>query len=102
MDNSVKIKIRDEKKVYNEVCNPAVVYDIKSGLLKIGEKEEMEYYFNKTNRLYRQCGLHDIANDLYLMELPKDQEIVDKVFQIHDYVLHLHKQIETTAKTVKC
>lgn len=78
--------------VFNEIKNPAAVYDGKlSVLLKIGELEEMGQYFNLVQNLYRNHGFNDIADDIYIMELPKNQEEIDKVFQICDYIGKLHK-----------
>ncbi|PLS19403.1 hypothetical protein CVD28_03030 [Bacillus sp. M6-12] len=87
-------QIRDgQGKVFNEVVNPTVVYDSRdSVLLKIGEKEVMETYFETVQNQYRAFGLHDVADDISLMELPKNQEEIDKVFQICDYIGVLHKK----------
>ncbi|MCM3109977.1 hypothetical protein [Lederbergia lenta] len=87
-------QIRDGSgKVFNRVNNPAVVYDSNdSVLLKIGEKETMQQFFEFVQNRYRAYGFHDMANDIALMELPKDQEEIDKVFQICDYIGKLHKR----------
>lgn len=88
--------IRDGSgKVYNKVIIPAVVYDAKdSVLLKIGEKEEMETYFETVQNQYRFFGFNEMADDISFMELPKDQETIDKVFQICDYIGKLHKRVK--------
>lgn len=81
-------------KVYNKVKNPAAVYDSRdSVLLKIGERESMEEYFNTIQNQYRFYGFNDMADDISFMELPKNQETIDKVFQICDYIGKLNKQI---------
>lgn len=87
-------KIQDGSgRLFNEVQNPAVVYDAQgSVLLKIGEWENMMVYYNYLQELYRNNGLSDVASDICLMELPKDQEEIDKVFQICDYIGVLHKK----------
>ncbi|GLI82398.1 hypothetical protein ANABIO32_00840 [Rossellomorea marisflavi] len=80
--------------VYNEVVNPAAVYDSRdSVLLKIGEKQEMKNYFNTVQNQYRSYGFSDMADDISFMELPRDQETIDKVFQISDYIGKLHRQL---------
>lgn len=87
-------KIQASGMIYNEVVRPAAVYDAKdSVLLKIGEWENMIDYFDTVQKAYRDAGFHEIANDICLMELPKDQEEIDKVFQICDYIGKLHKKI---------
>ena len=87
------ILIRDGKEVYNRVTRPAVVFDRETGtLMKIGEWEVMEEYFHKTQDEYRAVGYHEIADDVLLMELPNDQEIVDKVFQNTGYLKVLYTE----------
>lgn len=86
-------KIQDEKNVYNKVTRPTVVFDKEDGvLLKIGEYDTMRNYYDQIHGVYTQAGLHDIANELVLMELPKDQEIIDKVFNIAGYIKRVYKQ----------
>ena len=88
------LKIQDENgKQYNQVNKPAAVYDARHSVLyKIGEWEDMVVYFETLQAAYRRLGLPDIADDICIMELPKDQEEIDKVFQICDYIGTLHKQ----------
>lgn len=87
--------IRDEKgHIFNRVKNPTVVFDGRDAILqKVGEKESMEDYFDSCQKQYRSAGLHAIADDLVLMEIPKDQETIDKVFQITGYIGILYKQV---------
>lgn len=86
--------IRDEKHVYQHVARPAAVYDgAQSVLLKIGDYEEMMRYFEAAQKSYREHGLHDVADDLYVMELPHSQEEIDNVFSICDYIGVLHRRI---------
>lgn len=87
--------IRDgQGAVYNEVNNPTVIFDSRdSVLLKIGERESMEQYFGIIQQAYRSKGFGDVADDIILMELPKEQEEIDKVFQICDYIGVLYKRI---------
>lgn len=86
--------IRDGSgKVYNEVKRPTAVYDSNcSVLLKIGEWDKMVNFFDHIQTVYRSHGFHDMANDICLMELPNNQEEIDKVFQICDYIGQLHKR----------
>ncbi|MCR6108646.1 hypothetical protein HXA34_20335 [Salipaludibacillus agaradhaerens] len=87
-------EIRDEKgEVYNRVENPAAVFDAESGTLhKIGEADKMQRAFNAMTETYREAGLHGMADDLHYMELPKDQEEIDKVFQNADYIKRLYEK----------
>lgn len=79
-------------KVFNRVQNPTAVYDAKdSVLLKIGEWGNMYDYFEKVQERYRFYGYSGVAKDIRIMELPKDQEVIDKVFQICDYIGVLHR-----------
>lgn len=88
------IKIQDEKGIlYNMTENPAVVFDKECGTLyKIGEKETMLIYFNFLFESYRNAGYDYIANDLTFMELPLDQEEVDRVFQNTGYIKRLYEK----------
>lgn len=87
-------EIRDEKgEVFNRVKEPAVVFDRETGTIyKIGEYEVMEEYFNRTQTLYRSQGFGDIADEMILMELPGNQQIIDRVFQISGYVKRLYEE----------
>lgn len=83
--------LRDNKKVYREVEEPYAVFHKELGtLLKIGEKEEMHSYFENITSRYRAFGFHQEADEITLMELPKEQEEIDKVFGIVDYVGRLY------------
>lgn len=85
--------LRDHKKVYRELKEPYAVFDKICGtLLRIGEKEEMESYLETVTNRYRAFGLHGVADEITLMELPKDQEEIDKVFGIVDYIGRLYQQ----------
>lgn len=89
----MKFEIRDEKVVHNTVENPAAVFDRESGTLhKIGERENMLAYFNDTHDKYRDNGLHHDAENLTYMELPEEQEEIDKVFQITGYIKKLYQE----------
>jgi hypothetical protein len=93
-EREIMYQIRDEKgRVFNEVLVPTAVYDSRdSVLLKIGEKEDMESFFEEVQNRYRAFGFQQEADDICLMELPKEQAEIDKVFQICDYIGVLHKK----------
>lgn len=82
------IEIRSENgQVFNTIIRPAVVADVVSGVIfKINEYEIMESYYSSVIKAYTDCGLHDIAKQILLIELPKDQDQIDKIFQISGYV----------------
>lgn len=86
--------IRDgQGTVFNKVIRPTVVMDTELGImLKIGEYNDMMDYFDTTSNSYRKIGFHQYADELALMELPKNQEEIDKVFQITNYVAELYKK----------
>lgn len=86
--------IQDEKgTVFNRVKNPAAVFDRESGTLhKIGEKENMVATYNFMQDKYRSAGLYDIADDLTLIDLPKDQVEINRVFQITGYIKRLYEE----------
>lgn len=86
--------IRDEKgMVYKEVAEPTAVFDMDTGtLLQLGDYEEMKDYFTFTQDTYRKAGYHNMADSIFLMELPKKQEIVDMVLHSSGYVKTLYEQ----------
>lgn len=89
----MKFQIRDEKVIHNTVENPAAVFDRESGTLhKIGERDAMLAYFNDTHDKYRENGLDEDAEHLTYMELPEDQQEINKVFQITGYVKKLYQE----------
>lgn len=87
-----RILIRASDKTYNEVTNPAAVYDIDSGLLKIGEVEDMQDYFTKVTKKFQEAGANWLAEKIRFIELPKNQELIDNIFGIYDYICRLHKE----------
>ena len=80
--------IRSENgEIINKVKNPGAVIDFKLGvLLKIGEYESMEEYYNIMREKYLAANFIDEANSLAYMELPKNQEEIDKIFQNTGYI----------------
>lgn len=85
--------LRDSKKVYREVEEPYAVFHKGCGtLFRIGEKIEMESYFDSVTNRYRAFGFHGEADEITLMELPKDQEEIDRVFGIVDYIGRLYQK----------
>jgi hypothetical protein len=68
--------------VYKELKTPTVIYDREFfQLLCIGDSEKMEDSFYKLKKYYIDKGKQKTANDICLLELPKKQEIIDKVWQ---------------------
>lgn len=85
--------IRDNKTVFNQVEHPAVVFDQHTGsFIFIGERVVMQEKFEQYNAVYRANGLIDMADALVLMDLPHDQDEIDKVFQITGYVKKLYEK----------
>lgn len=82
------ILIQDESgEIYNKTNNPAVVFDKESGVYhKIGGYNSMKSYYEVARTAYEANGFQEMADNLILLELPKDQEIVDKVFQITGFL----------------
>lgn len=79
--------------IYNRVENPAAVFDKESGTLnRIGERDDMLTYFNMASGQYRANGHHHIADELTYMELPKNQQEIDRVFQITGYIKRLYEK----------
>lgn len=80
--------IRDEcGKVFNKVNTPAVVFDKESGVYhKVGEYDILKDYYDLAVKAYRTQGFPEMARNLVLLELPKDQEVIDKVFQNSGYI----------------
>lgn len=88
-------EIRDESgQIFNRVTNPAAVFDKETGTIhKIGERDVIIEHFNLMTEHYRAHGLHDVADDVTFMELPKIQDELDKVFQITGYIKRLHDRV---------
>ena len=85
--------LRDHNKIYREVEEPYAVFHKECGtLFRIGEKEEMEDVLEHMTSRYRMFGFHEEAEQVTLMELPKDQEEIDKVFGIVDYIGKLYQK----------
>lgn len=86
--------VRDETgKVFNKVSNPAIVFDKESGVYhKIGEYEIMKSYHEAAVVVYQRNEFYKMAEDLILLELPKDQEVLDNVFQISGYIKKFYEE----------
>lgn len=86
--------IRDNGKIFNKVKRPAIVFDKYTGTMhKIGEYEEMELYFKIAVEAYKRQGFYGQAEDITFMELPKEQEEIDKAFQNTGYLLKLYNSL---------
>lgn len=73
--------------VINKVKNPGAVVDYELGiLLKIGEYEDMKEYYEIMRNKYIVANFVSEANSLAYMNLPKDQEEIDKIFQNTGYI----------------
>lgn len=84
----------DQGRVYNEVARPAVLFDTKfSILLKIGEFEDMITELSQLNISYRNAGLTNNAEKLAVMDLPHDQNEIDKVMTFTGYVGILYAKV---------
>ena len=90
----MKFEIKDGLgQVFNTVENPAALFDKATGTLhKIGERDVIIEHFNRMSEVYRVNELHDLADDLIYMELPREQEEIDKVFQITGYIKVLYEK----------
>lgn len=85
--------LRANGKVYRKIKKPWAIFCKSLGCLhRIGEKEEMEAVFESMQNRYRAFGFHDEADDIALIELPKDQGEIDKVFGIVDYIGKLYQR----------
>lgn len=80
--------IRNEQgEIYNKVSEPAVVVDLAvNTVLKIGEYSDMEDYFNFIVDRYNTAGFPEMAHDLAVMNIPKDQEEIDRIFLNSGYI----------------
>jgi len=85
------IKIRDSKgKIYNKVNNPAIIVDTVDPenyfIRKIGEKEILEEKYKELIKKYKKAGLKEEVKKTILVELPKDQELVDKISNYNSFL----------------
>jgi len=87
------LNIQDNRTIYNQVDSPAAVFDADTGTLyKIGESVDIFNYYEETQQLYRSKGFPDMADALIFVDLPKDQDLVDKVFQCSGFIKTWYSQ----------
>jgi hypothetical protein len=89
------LHVRNNKnQIYLEnIETPACFFDKDTfTLMKIGEKVDVEKYFNKYRAAYLKNNAPEMAEALVLVELPKDQDILDKVFNVSRYCKNLISQ----------
>jgi hypothetical protein len=85
------VKIRSDNKVYREVKKPAAVYDFESGLLKIGEEDEMKKYYEVIVKSYEFLDMPQFAATIRFIRLPDDQQLIDKIFNISGFICRIEK-----------
>lgn len=88
--------VRDSKgEIFNRLKEPAVILDTEEEIvLKNGEYDDMLKYFEIMCKKYRDAGFDFMADNLAVMHLPKDQDEIDKVFSMHNYIGVIYKQIK--------
>jgi len=85
------ILIRDSKgAIYNTVQNPTIIVDTVDPknyfIRKIGEKENLKIKFKELIEKYKKAGLKEEVEKTILIELPKDQELIDKISNYNSYL----------------
>lgn len=66
--------------VISKVKRPTVLFDSEDGTLyKLGEYEEVKIHYDKCVSTYKDFGLDDHVETLVILELQKNQELVDKI-----------------------
>lgn len=93
-----KFVFRNEKgEVFGPpTSNPAVLFTKSCGTWhKVGDLVPVLTYLNLYQKQYLTHGFTDMADDLAVMELPKDQEVIDKVFQNTGYLKRLYDKAIT-------
>ena len=82
-----RILIRDNFQVDNVVKRPTVIFDNETKVLyKIGEYVDMLDYYNKFKEDLALSGETKRMAALDILELDKDQELIDKVFNVPGYL----------------
>ncbi len=70
----------------DDLENPACFFDKETfTLMKIGERELVKELYNYHRAAYLKGGYNKQADSLVMVDLPKDQDIIDKVFNISGY-----------------
>lgn len=91
----ITFQIRSEEKVYNKVEQPAAVFDKSTGaLFGIGESRTMIEQYDHICNAYLANGMPEMTKSITYMDLPKDQEEIDKVFQITGYIKQLYERTQ--------
>lgn len=85
LNNRTKIQLRDNRQVYRELEEPFMVITDLGVVMRYGEREEMEEYYKQSLEAYSKFGYLEMADTLILVEMPKDQEEVDRLFNISGY-----------------
>lgn len=94
------VEIRDgQGKLYRTIQNPAIVYDSDTyTLFKIGEANEVKDYYDKMlSELYTDGGrtAMEFVDSVKYMELPENQGLVDKIFNITGYLQKFIESLDT-------
>lgn len=79
------ILIRDDRgQIFNKVKSPAIIVDTVDKdncyIRKIGEKEKIEKQFEEMIEKYKKADLKEEVEKTILLVLPKNQKLVDKVY----------------------
>lgn len=86
-------KIRSESKTYSKVEHPAAVFDRTTGVLfAIGESDDMKKQYDSICSAYIKSGYREFSEPITYMDLPRDQDEIDNVFQISGYIKGLYER----------
>lgn len=77
-----------------EVSDPTVLFDRNFGTThKYGSYDMVKKVYNDMYKQFADNNLTEIAENLTLMEMPKDQDEIDKFVNIIDYAGNYYKKL---------
>lgn len=90
----ILIKIKNPNgEVISSVKKPAALFDTEDGTLyKLGEYVEVKSHYERCVSIYKEFGMEDQLETLAFLELKKDQELIDNIFQDSSHLQEIYKE----------
>lgn len=95
---SIYCKDADSGNILYEIEEPTVYFSWNSELEdicvhRLGDKKFVKKKYDEDVRKYIDAGLSDVIEDMYLCDLPKDVEILQRVYDNNRSLMILFKEL---------
>lgn len=95
------IHLKDHNgKIIQSLTSPAAFFDSDSGtLLKLGEAADVLPLYNHHYETLKAYGFTTNADAIVYMNLPLDEELINKIFHCSGYIQRIYQQQLSTVRS---